>query len=98
MNMSITLGILMGVAIGGAFAWLQMLALHRNELLERNQKVPALMKQIPGSMGRCAFLLMALVGAQALFPKASLPWTTAGFFVSYAIPFLWRLRVKYLHR
>ena len=71
------LGLLLGVVVGGSFAWLQLQALRRNELLERQEKVPALMRQIPGSMGRCAFLLMTLVLVQVLFPTASLLWTTA---------------------
>ena len=98
MNISIALGLVLGVTIGGIFAWLQMLALHRNELMERNEHVPALLRQIPGSMGRCAFLLIALAGVQVLFPSASLPWMSAGFFVSYSLPFIWRLKEKYLHR
>ena len=92
------LGLLLGVVVGGSFAWLQLQALRRNELLERQEKVPALMRQIPGSMGRCAFLLMTLVLVQVLFPTASLLWTTAGFFITYSIPFILRLRVKYLYR
>lgn len=98
MSISIFLGLVLGVIIGAAFAWLQLQALRRNELLERREQVPILMRQIPGSMGRCAFLLMALVLAQVLFQTASVVSMAAGVAVAYAIPFLWRLRVKYLHR
>jgi hypothetical protein len=98
MSISIYLGLVLGVIIGAAFAWLQLQALRRNELLERREQVPTLMRQIPGSMGRCAFLLMALVLAQVLFQTASVVSMAAGVAVAYATPFLWRLRVKYLHR
>jgi hypothetical protein len=98
MNTSSFLGIVLGVIIGGTFAWLQLLALRRNELLEKQEKVPTLLRQIPGSGGRVAFLLMALVLAQALFHEANVVWMAAGVAVAYAIPFAWRLRVKYLHR
>jgi hypothetical protein len=98
MNTSSFLGIVLGVIIGGAFAWLQLLALRRNELLERREQVPTFLRQIPGSGGRVAFLLMALVLAQVLFQSASVVWMAAGVAVAYAIPFAWRLRVKYLHR
>ena len=92
------LGLLLGVVIGGLFAWLQMQALRRNELLEKQEKLPKLLRQIPGSGGRCAFLLIALVLAQVLFPSANLLWLSGGFLITYAIPFLLRLRVKYLQR
>ena len=92
------LGLLLGVVIGGLFAWLQLQALRRNELLEKQEKVPKLLRQIPGSGGRCAILLVALVLAQLIFPMANLLWMTGGFVITYAIPFLLRLRVKYLQR
>jgi len=98
MNITMCLGIILGVIIGAAFAWLQLLALRRNEMLERQERLPTLLRQIPGSMGRCAFLLMALVAAQALFQKANVVWMAAGVAVAYAIPFIWRLRTKYLQR
>lgn len=98
MNASIYLGIILGAVIGGAFAWLQLLALRRNELLEKQEKVPTLLRQIPGSGGRVAFLLMALVLAQVLFQKASVVWMAAGVAVAYAIPFVIRLKVKYQQR
>jgi hypothetical protein len=98
MNASIYLGIIVGVVIGGAFAWLQLLALRRNELLEKQEKVPTLLRQIPGSGGRVAFLLMALVLAQVLFQQASVVWMAAGVAVAYAIPFVMRLKVKYQQR
>ena len=98
MNSSMYLGIIVGAVIGGAFAWLQLLALRRNELLEKQEKVPTLLRQIPGSGGRVAFLLMALVLAQVLFQRASVVWMAAGVAVAYAIPFVMRLKVKYQQR
>jgi hypothetical protein len=97
-TLSNVLGLFLGVIIGGLFAWMQLQALRRNELLEKQEKLPKLLRQIPGSGGRCAFLLMALVLAQVLFPKANLLWMTGGFLVTYAIPFILRLRIKYLQR
>ncbi|MGA2138315.1 MAG: hypothetical protein ABSH14_05585 [Verrucomicrobiia bacterium] len=98
MNITMYLGIILGVIIGGAFAWLQLLALRRNELLEKREQVPTLLRQIPGSGGRVAFLLIALVLAQVLFQSASVVWMAAGVAVAYAIPFVMRLKVKYQHR
>ena len=98
MNTSVYLGIIVGAVIGGAFAWLQLLALRRNELLEKQEKVPTLLRQVPGSGGRVAFLLMALALAQVLFQKASVVWMAAGVAVAYAIPFVMRLKVKYQQR
>ena len=96
--LSNVIGLLLGIIIGGLFAWLQLQALRRNELLEKQEKLPKLLKQIPGSGGRCAILLLALVLAQVIFPTANLLWMTGGFLITYAIPFLLRLRVKYLKR
>ena len=98
MNISIYLGLVLGVLIGGTFAWLQLMALRRNEMLERKEQVPTLLRQIPGSASRCAFLLMSLILAQMVFQSANLVWMAAGVAVAYAIPFVYRLRVKYLHR
>lgn len=98
MNISMYLGLVLGVIIGAAFAWLQLQALRRNEMLERKEKVPTLLRQIPGSASRCAFLLMSLILAQMLFQSASVVWMATGVAVAYAIPFVFRLRVKYLHR
>jgi len=97
-TLSNLMGLLLGVIIGGLFAWMQMQALRRNEMLEKQEKLPKLLRQLPGSGGRCAFLLMALVLAQVLFPKANLLWLSGGFLVTYAIPFVLRLRMKYLQR
>src|SRR5204863_4621513 len=80
--LSNVLGLLLGVVIGGLFAWMQMQALRRNELLEKQEKLPRLLRQIPGSGGRCAFLLIALVLAQVLFPSANLLWLSGGFLIT----------------
>ena len=98
MNMAIYEGIILGAIIGGAFAWLQLQALRRNEILERREQVPTLLRQIPGSASRTAFLLMALVLAQVLFQKASLACMAGSVAIAYAIPFVARLRAKYLCR
>ena len=98
MNTSIYLGLILGVIIGGTFAWLQLQALRRNEMLERKEQVPTLLRQIPGSASRCAFLLVSFILAQVLFQSANVVGMATGVAVAYAIPFVFRLRVKYLHR
>jgi len=84
-------GVTLGVLIGGAFAWLQMQALRRNELLEKRQALPTLLKQLPGSGGRIAFLLIALVLVQVVAPNADKWWLSGGLAVGYGAPFLYRL-------
>jgi hypothetical protein len=99
MDISTILGLIVGATIGFAFAWLQLQALHRNELLERQLDVPRWMQQIPGSMGRVAFLLMTLVGAQVLFgSNADARWMALGVALAYALPFAIRLKEKFGHR
>ena len=92
---STILGLSVGATIGLAFAWFQLQALHRNELLERQMEVPGWMRQIPGSMGRVAFLLMSLVGAQMCFgSNIDVRWMALGVAVGYALPFIARLKEK----
>lgn len=95
MNESIWLGLVLGMVIGGIFAWLQFQALRRNEMLERKQQLPSLLKQLPGSAGRIAFLLVALVAVQVLFPGVNLWWLTGSLVVTYAIPFVWKLKDRF---
>ena len=92
MNFSILQGMAVGLILGGAFAWLQLQALHRNELLEKRQELPTLLKQLPGSGGRVAFLLIALVLVQVLVPNVDKWWLSGSLAVCYGIPFLLRLR------
>ena len=92
MNFSILQGMAVGIILGGAFAWLQLQTLRRNELLEKRQELPTLLKQLPGSGGRVAFLLIALVLVQVLVPNVDKWWLSGSLAVSYGIPFLLRLR------
>jgi len=98
MNADALLGLILGVAIGGTFAWLQLLALRRNELLEQRQELRGLLRQLPGTGGRIAFLLIALVLVQILFPTVDKWWLTGGLVVAYGIPFFWRIKDKYLRK
>ncbi len=91
MNPAILQGITLGVLIGGTFAWLQLQALRRNELLEKRQQLPTLLRQLPGAGGRVAFLLLALVIAQVIAPTVDKLWLSGSLAVSYGLPFLWRL-------
>lgn len=91
MNFSILQGMAVGIILGGAFAWLQLQALRRNVLLEKRQELPTLLKQLPGSGGRVAFLLIALVLVQVLVPNVDKWWLSGSLAVSYSVPFLWRL-------
>ena len=91
MNFSILHGVAVGISLGGVLAWLQLQALRRNELLEKRQELPTLLKQLPGSGGRVAFLLIALVLVQVLVPNVNKWWLSGSLAVSYGAPFLWRL-------
>ena len=91
MNLYIFQGIILGIILGGAFAWLQLQALRRNELLEKRQELSVLLRQLPGSGGRVAFLLVGLVLVQVLAPAADKWWLSGSLALSYGAPFLWRL-------
>ena len=88
---SILLGIVLGMTIGASFAWLQLLAARRNEMLSKQLPI-GILRQVPGSMGRVALLLMALVAVQVLFPMANKWWLSGALAVAYAIPFSWQLK------
>jgi hypothetical protein len=91
MNTSILLGIILGMTIGGAFAGLQLRAARRNETIGK-QLPGGILRQVPGSMTRVAFLLMTLVAVQVFFPGADKWWLSGALAVAYAIPFFWQLK------
>ncbi|HUJ71118.1 MAG TPA: hypothetical protein VLZ30_02670, partial [Verrucomicrobiae bacterium] len=83
MNTSVLLGITLGTLIGGAFAWMQLRAARRNERLQEQHQSPEILRQVPGSMTRVAFLLMALVAVQIFFPNADKWWLSGALVVAY---------------
>jgi hypothetical protein len=91
MNPTNLISIALGGIIGCGFAWLQLQALRRNELLEKRQALTSLLKRLPGSGARVALLLMALVLVQVLVPRVNQWWFTGGLVVTYSLPFVWRL-------
>jgi len=74
MNTPAIFGLALGALIGMGFAWLQLQALRRNELLDQQRDIPGWLKQVPGSMGRVAFLLITFVLAQVVCPRANVVW------------------------
>src|SRR2546425_7444338 len=93
------LGLVIGAVIGGLYAWWQLRALARHERIQREQgQAPSVTSMIPGSMTRVAALLIVLVGAQMVFPKANLLWVAFGVGIAYSIPFFWRLWLMYSQR
>ena len=94
MNYSILQGIVAGILIGGSFAWLQLQALRRNELLAKNQQLPTFLKRLPGSGARVAYLLLALVLVQILLPGVDLWWLSGSLIVSSSVPILLRLKQR----
>jgi hypothetical protein len=91
MNFAILQALTAGIVIGGAFAWLQLQALRRNEFLAQRQQMPAFLRRLPGSGVRIAFLLLSLALVQVLVPGANKWWLTGSLLVSSSIPILWRL-------
>jgi len=91
MNHTVLQGIALGALIGATFAWLQLQALRRNELLEKRQQLPALLRRLPGSGVRVAFLMLALVLVQVLAPNSDRWWLSCSLAVSCGLPFLARL-------
>jgi hypothetical protein len=94
MDQSKWLGLLVGMVIGAGYAWLQLLALRRNELLQQQEKPRGVIAMLPGSMARVALLLLVLVLIQVLDQKQMINriWLVIGLVVAYSVPFFWRLK------
>lgn len=95
------LGLSVGVVIGGLYAWLQLSALRRHELRQKEQgRLPSVAGMVPGSMMRVALLLVALVAVQVIDrdKRIDLMWLMISLAVAYGIPFFWRLWQMYSQR
>ncbi|HUK81403.1 MAG TPA: ATP synthase subunit I [Verrucomicrobiae bacterium] len=93
MDYSVWLGLLVGLMIGGVYALWQLRALARHEKFQREQgQLPRVASMLPGSFTRIAVLLIVLVLAQVVFPKASVLWVAVGVAIGYGVPFAWRLK------
>ena len=96
MDYSVWLGLLVGLAVDGAYAFWQLRALARHERILREQgQSPKIASMLPGSFTRIAILLIVLIGAQVVFPKANLLSVLVGVGVGYGVPFAWRLKTMY---
>jgi hypothetical protein len=97
MDFSVALGVVLGVLIGGAYAALQLSALHKNEQRQQQGEPIRVGGMVPGSMTRVALLLMALVLVQVLVPNdqktTKFYWSlTISLGLTYAVPFFWKLK------
>jgi cobalamin synthase len=85
--------LVVGLVIGGLYAWWQLRALAHQEKLVREQgATPKMTTMLPRSFLRVAVLLVVLVLVQVLFPQANLLWLAIGVAVAYGVPFGWRLK------
>lgn len=89
-------GLAAGGLIGLGFGWVQSLALERNRQREQNGTLTSGWAVMPGSLGRVAYLLVALMLVQVfcplLFVNGSQWWVSAGVVVGYGGVLFWRLR------
>lgn len=97
MDDSAWLGLGIGIAIGGIYAWLQLVALRKNEQRQKQGGEVRMGAMLPGSMTRVALLLGSLVLVQVLVPKelktTKFLWTlTISLAVTYSVPFFWKLK------
>lgn len=85
-----------GGVIGLGFGWVQNLALQRNRKRQLSGSLNSGLAVMPGSTGRVAVLLVALVAVQVLCPllftDGSQWWVSAGLVTAYGAVLFWRLR------
>lgn len=67
------LALLLGLTVGGSFGALQAAARRRHQKWQADGKLDHVGPTVPGSMRRVAFLIIALAGAQLIWP-----WVFAG--------------------
>jgi hypothetical protein len=88
-------GFIVGGLIGLAFGAIQNFALHRNEKRKNEGQLKSGWMVMPGSMGRIAFLMVALmlvqIGMPMLFDGLSQWMISAGLILGYG----WMLYVEF---
>jgi hypothetical protein len=88
-------GFIVGGLIGLAFGAIQNFALHRNEKRQKEGQLKSGWMVMPGSMGRVAFLMIALVlvqiGMPMLFDGLSQWMISAGLILGYG----WMLYIEF---
>jgi hypothetical protein len=95
-------GLFAGGVIGLGFGWVQNLALHRNEKRQQSGGLNSGWVVMPGSMGRVAYLLLALVLVQIfcplLFVNGIQWWVSAGVVAAYGALLFRRLGQRNGHQ
>jgi hypothetical protein len=98
MDFSVALGVMVGMLIGGTYAWLQLSALRKNAQRQREQAgTPSVAGIVPGSLLRVGLLLASLVAVQVLVPAeyktTRFYWSlTISLALTYGVPFFWKLK------
>jgi nicotinamide riboside transporter PnuC len=90
---TIILGTILGMIIGGLFAWFQWRAVVRYEKDMESGRLT----RLPGAMSRVALLLLVLVGVQFILPPGSLWYVTGGLLAAMLLPMSLRLRRMMQH-
>jgi hypothetical protein len=95
------IGLIAGVVIGLGFGIVQDAARRRNQRLQESGKLKSAWVVFPGSGGRVAFLLLALVLIQLicplLFREGTQWWVSAGVVGGYGWTLFRRLRERKAH-
>lgn len=95
-------GLLAGGVIGLGFGWVQNLALQRNEKRQQDGSLNNGWVVMPGSMGRVAYLLLALVLVQILCPllfvNGTQWWVSGGVVAGYGALLFRRLGQRNGHQ
>jgi hypothetical protein len=91
MDNSAWLGLVLGMAIGGAYAWLHLWSLKRSLVRQQQGQPPKPVQQMLAGVARVVgFFVAAFLVLQ--YTNANKWWLMGSIAVAYSVPFFWKLK------
>ena len=84
-------GLVLGVAIGGGYAWLHLWSLKRHWMRQQQGQPPNAVQQMLGGGGRLVVFFVA-VFLVLQYTRANRWWLLGSIAIAYSVPFFWKLK------
>lgn len=91
MDNSAWLGLVLGMAIGGAYAWLHLWSLKRSWVRQQQGQPPKPVQQMLGGVARVVGFFVA-VFLVLQYTNANKWWLMGSIAIAYSVPFFWKLK------